>query len=158
MPQQADFPVREPIAEKTDLTVTDRWRIWLRNLRADVDKRSSLLANDTKTGQSASLAATPFLTDTLVGGMYRASAFLHVTTVGTVTSSILVTFGFTHNAVACSLPTVALTTNLTTSVHGESFPIVVDAGTPITWATVYASNAPATMVYTVSVALESVNA
>lgn len=154
--QTADFPVRDDLVD-TARKITDRWRIWLRDLRDDVDNRSALLASVTQDGQTGSIVSTPFLTDTLVGGLYRVSAFLHVTTVGSVTSSILVTFSFTHKAVACSISTTALTSNLTTSVQAQEFPIVVDPGTPVSWSTTYAANAAASMAYSVTTALSTVN-
>lgn len=153
----AEFPVREPIAGS--LLITDRWRIWLRDLLKLIDSNTNKLASfSTPTaGSSASIASTPFNTGALPGGSYQVNAFLHVTTAGTVSSSISASVSYTHKGIALSQTSAALTTNLTTSNQGTPFVFDIDQGTPINYFTTYAANAAASMVYTGTFTLLSVN-
>lgn len=149
------FPFREPIAGT--LTVTDRWRIWFRDLFvATTQLASSRVAAVALTAQLAAIATTPFTTGSLSGGLYRVSVFTHITTPATVNSSLIVTISFTHNGVACTLAGAALTTNLTTSVQSNVWVIAIDPGTPISYSTTYVSNA-AGMAYALAAAVETVN-
>lgn len=154
--QNAEFPVREPIVGEGNL-VADRWRIWLRNLRQDVNTQSARLAAVVLDGQSASIGTTAFSTPTLPSGQYRVSVFGHVTTVGSVTSSLILSVLFTHKTIACNFPTTALTTNLTTSVVSQTFDFSIDGGSPISYAATYAANAAASMVFSAAWILESLN-
>ncbi len=150
------FPFREPIADP-DRLVTQPWRIWFRDLFvATTQTAAQRIAAVALTGQIAALAVTPFATGSLSGGLYRVSVFTHILTPASVNSSLIVTVSFTHNGVACSMASAALTGNLTTSVQGTTFPIQIDAGTPISYSTTYVSNA-AGMTYALAAALETVS-
>ncbi len=149
------FPFREPIAGTEP--VTERWRIWFRDLFvATTQTAAQRLASIALTAQIAALAVTPFATGSLSAGFYRVSVFTHILTPASVNSSLIVTVSFTHHGVACSEATAALTTNLTTSVQSTTFPIQIDAGTPISYSTTYVSNA-AGMSYALVAAVETVN-
>ncbi len=150
------FPFREPIAGTEP--VTQPWRIWFRDLFvATTQTASQRIAAVALTGQIAALAVTPFATGSLSAGLYRVTVFTHILTPASINSSLIVTVSFTHNAVACSLATADLNTNLTTSVQGTTFPIQIDAGTPISYSVAYVSNA-AGMTYALSAAVETVHA
>lgn len=154
--QTADFPVREPMTTTGGL-IADRWRVWLRNLRQDVNLRTNRLAAIVYDTQSASIGLTAFETDTLTEGQYRVGAFTHVTTPASLNSSLIVTLSFTHKTIACTLPSTALTTNLTTSVQSNEWFVSIDGGSPISYSTTYVSNI-AGMIYSIALTLEQVNA
>ena len=151
------FPFRETVVGP-DRLITQPWRIWFRDLFvATTQTAAQRLAAVTLTAQIAALAVTPFGTGSLSAGLYRVSVFTHILTPASINSSLTVTVSFTHNGVACSLASAALTGNLTTSVQGTVFPIQIDAGTPISYSTTYVSNA-AGMSYALSAAVETINA
>lgn len=150
------FPFREPIAGKW--LVTDRWRIWLRDLfLATTEQTSKRIASVTIPSGAGAIATTPFPTGSLAGGLYRVSVFAHIVVAATISSSLIITISFTHHGVACALQTDDLNGNLTTSVRSATFPIQIDAGTPISYRATYASSA-AGMQYALAAAVETVNA
>ena len=154
--QTADFPVREPVTTRNGL-VSDRWRIWLRNLRSDVNLSTNRLAAVILDGQTASLALTPFDTDTLPEGQYRVSWFIHITTAGSVSSSLAVSVSVTHKTFVCSRTSTALTTNLTSSIDQNDWTFSIDPGSPISYSTTYAANAANSMAYSIALILEQLN-
>ena len=155
--QSPDFPIRDPLVGPQGL-ITDPWRIWLRNLHQEVGTNPARVAIVTLDAQTGSLATTPYKTASLGPGLYRVNVFTHVTTVGSVSSSLSVTIGFTHKTVACTFQSIALVTNLTTSVQTNVWTFAIDASTPVTYASSYAANAAASMAYSFVAVLESVNA
>lgn len=151
-----NFPFREPIADR--FPVNDRWRIWFRDaFVATSERAASRVADVALPAQSGSLATTPFPTGSLSAGLYRVSVFTRITTVAATSSSLAVTVSFTRGGVACSLSSPALTTNLTSSVQGTAWPIAIDAGTPISYSTTYASVPAGQMKYELIGAVETVN-
>ncbi len=115
------FPFRDAVVDGTAFQITTTWRIWLRNLYLATTTQATRLAAVTLTKQTASIPATPFNTASLSAGSYRVSLFLHVTTPGSISSSLTPSIGFTHAAIPCTLSGPALTTNLTTSVASAPF-------------------------------------
>lgn len=156
--QTADFPNREKFLDADGL-VASRPLVWLRDLRADVNTSSVLVAGGTITlaNKSASVGTTLFNTASLSSGQYRVSAFTQIITAASINSSLIVTFSFTKNTVACVLPSAALTSNDITKPGSFVGLISIDAGTPISYSTTYVSNA-AGMVYSTDLVLEQVNA
>jgi len=162
--QSADFPVRDEIAvpDKTDnnkLKVGDKWKTWLRDLRADVNTSSVLLAGGaiTLASKSAAVGLTPFDTAGLSSGQYRVSAFTQIITAASINSSVTVSFTFTKNTVACVVSAPAVTSNDPTRPGSWCGPISIDAGTPVSYSIAYVSNA-AGAVYSTDLTLERVNA
>ena len=156
--QSAPFPNRERFLDQNGL-VASRPLVWLRDLRADVNTSSAVVAGGTVSlvSQSTAIATTPFKTGSLTEGQYRVSAFTQIITVASVNSSVIVTFSFTRRGFACAISAPALTSNdrtLPTTFVGL---ISVDGGTPVSYSTAYVSNA-AGMVYTSDLILERVNA
>lgn len=134
---------------------------WVTQLVADVDAAPARLQTVTATTQNASISTTPIVTATLATGLYRVSWYARVTTpatTGAATSSLTVTVGWTDGGVTCTYSGTAMTGNSTTTVQSQSQLINVDAATPVTYATAYASNTAGQMVYKLYVLLEQVNA
>lgn len=151
----AEFPVREPIAGT--LNITDRWRIWLRDLLLQINANTNRVAFIRYDAQTAAIASTPFKAPPLSAGQYQVNVFTQITTIGTVTSSLTVNVLFTHKGQSLTQSSAALATNLLTSNQGTPFVIDIDAGTPVSYSTTYASNAANTMAYSLSLALLAVN-
>ena len=151
------FPFREDMTVMAGTTVSQPWQIWFRNLFTTTQAQPTNLATVTQGSQSASVSTTPFQTGSLSGGLYRVNVFAHITTPGSISSSLIITISFTNDGLACSISTPALTTNTSTSVVSQSIPIEIDAGTPVSWSTTYASNSSGSMLYTVAVMLETLS-
>ena len=156
--QSADFPNREKFLDDNGL-VAPRPLVWLRDLRSDVNTSPTVVPGGSVSlpNKSAAVTTTPFDTAILTAGEYRLSAFTQIIVPASVNSSVTVTFSFTKSTVACTVSAPALTTNDTTKPGSFTAPIWIDAGTPISYAIAYASNA-AGMVYNTNLSLERVSA
>lgn len=157
-PQSADFPNREKFLDENGL-VAPRPLVWLRDLRADVNTSPTLVAGGaiSLTSQSAAVGTTPFDTALLNAGQYRVSCFSQIITPASINSSVIVTFGFTRNTVACTVSAPALTNNDPTKPVGFVDLIAIDGGTPISYSIAYISNI-AGMVYETDMVVELVKA
>lgn len=108
------------------------------------------------TGQSASIPTTAIPLPSLTAGRYRLTFYARVTTVAGVSSSLIVTFGWTESGVSLIISSPALTGNTVTSVSTGTVMLEIDGGTALTYATTYASNPAATMQYRLSITIEAV--
>lgn len=152
----AQFPVREPMVDRSGL-VRDTWRIWFRNLLTTQQSQPVLTTTAVSlTGKSASIPITAFNTGTLSAGIYRFNYYAAVTTAAAVTSSLIVTLSWTDHGVAQTRSSAAMAGNTTTTNQSEVWPIHVDASSPVSYATTYASNVAATMIFTLYMALETI--
>lgn len=105
-------------------------------------------------GQLASIGATQFPVGDVVAGVYRLSWYLRITQAATTSSSILVTFAWTDSGNGIASSGAALTTNTLNSTQSGSAVVRVDASTPLTYATTYASVGAAVMQYALTVSAE----
>lgn len=156
-PLDTQIPIVEVKGGKTDGKVTynflQRWN--------DLSKRLQSAAYrigdpTTLTDQHASILASPLAAVTLSAGLYRVSWYARITTVDGVSSSLIVTLGWTEGAVALTLAGAAVTGDLVTSVQSGVAFLNIDNGSPITYATTYASNTPNKMRYELILVLEKV--
>ena len=108
------------------------------------------------TAQNASLGTTPIPLPSLATGLYRLTYYARITTVDAVNSSLTVTLSWTDGAVACSLSGAAMTGNTTATVQSSTAMIQIDAASPISYATTYASNTPGAMKYKLLILVEAV--
>ena len=134
---------------------------WMTQLVADVDAAPARLQTTTATTQNASISTTPIVTGTLSTGLYRVTWYARVTTpatTGAATSSLTVTAGWTDGGVTCTYSGAAMTGNTTGTVQSQSVMVNVDAATPVTYATTYASDTAGQMVYKLYLVLEQINA
>lgn len=156
MSQAHPFPYREELVGQ-DRMVSDRWRIYFRDLDlAQAASQTVVVPPVSLTLQSASIGATPIPTGALAQGLYVVHTFMRITTPGAVSSSLTVSIGFTNGGVACTMSGVALTSNTTASVQSNTWPIVIDNASPVTYSTVRASNPAGDMVYTLTVSLTQI--
>jgi len=108
------------------------------------------------TGQSASISTTPIPLPSLLTGLYRLTYYARITTIDAVSSSLTVTLTWTDGAVSPTLAGAAMTGNTTTTVQSGSAMIHLDAASPISYATTYASNTPGAMKYALYILVETV--
>lgn len=153
-----EFPVREPLTNPSTRLITDRWRIWLRNLNLLVGNSRTLLKAVNLTGQNASISTTAIPTDALAPGLYAVTTYARITTAAGVASSLTATLGWTESAQALTFSGSAMTGNTVLTVQSFSFMMAIDQATPITYATTYSSNPASAMRYTLKLALEAVDA
>lgn len=107
------------------------------------------------TGQHASILTTPMPLPSLATGLYRVSYYAAITTADGVSSSLTVTLTWTESTLSKSVSGTAITGNTTTTVQSGTALLVLDAASPISYSTVYASNTPATMQYRLTILLEA---
>lgn len=163
MANAAEFPVREDIVTgpgpgvKLPWRITEKWRVWLRDLLVLIQSIPAVVTTVALTTQSASIGTTAIPTASLAGGLYRVSWYAAITTAAAVNSSLTVTVSWTDGGIAKSLSGAAITGNTTSTVQSQPpLPIHIDANSPVSYSTVYASNVAGTMVYALDVVLEAV--
>lgn len=104
--------------------------------------------------QNTSLSATPLEIGSVASGLYRITYYARITTPAVTSSSLTVTFSWTDGGVSPSVSGAAMTGNLTTTVQSGTQTVQIDDGTPITFATTYASNGAGQMQYSLRIAVE----
>ena len=108
------------------------------------------------TAQNAAIGTTPIPLPSLASGAFRITWYLEKTTADGVSSSVQVTINWTHNTKSLSLSGAALTTDTTLAVQSNSITVLIDAASPISYTTTYASNTPGTMKYQIYLLVETV--
>ena len=153
-------PTQEPIAQLSGAEkglIHPRWQRHIQGLRDAIDAAPFRYASVTLTGQTAAIATTAIPTADQPAGLYRAAAITRITTADGVSSSVAVTILWTRGGVAQSVTLTANTGDATHSVVSESVPLFrIDTGTPISYATSYASTTAANMTYELDVVLERI--
>jgi hypothetical protein len=156
--QNAPLPVKDRIVDKAGFA-TNPWIDTLTAMLQAVDASPSRLEDPvTLEDQSASVGVTPVPLGALASGLYRVSVFARVTRAATTSSSLSVSIGFTDGGVSCALATTAVTGNTTATVSTATYLVSIDQGTPITYATTYASVGGTTMQYKLVVVIERIAA
>ena len=107
--------------------------------------------------QTASIGTTSIPTSSLSSGLYRVTYYCRITTAASVSSSLIVSFTWTDGGISCSLSSAALTGNTTSTVGTGTALINIDASSPISYATTYASVGVPAMSYSLSITLEEMN-
>lgn len=137
---------------------TDVWIKYLQNREDAISAAPQRNASTSALTQSASIGATSIPSGTLNAGIYRSTFYATVTTPGTTSSSLSVTFSWTDHGQAKSITSTAYTGNSITEATTAAALFYSDAGTPVTYATTYASVGATAMVYDIYVVLEKVDA
>lgn len=148
------YPTGAAAVEEKGHTVTMIWSRWFSILRAAVNKRAEVVGSIALTGKTASIAATTLPTSVLSHARYRVSYAVRVTTAAGVSSSIQVTIGWTDAAIAQTYTGSALAGNTTATQESHVLVAHCDSASAITYATTYASNAAAAMVYQLDIIVE----
>lgn len=108
------------------------------------------------TDEAATIGATAIPTASLAPGLYRVSYAARISTAATTSSSLTVSLSWTASSVTQSISGAAMTGNTTATFQSGSVLIKVDANTPVTYATTYASVGATAMTYDLSIVLEEV--
>lgn len=156
--QSAPFPTQDAIVDGRRFTPTQVFIDWVTSLTGDVDASPARLGTVAIETQSASVGSTAIPLGALSGGYYRVTTFARITRAATSSSSLTVTIGFTSGGVSCTFSTTALTGNTTATVQSHTWLLLVDASTPVTYSTTYASSGATTMEYQLAVIIEQVQA
>lgn len=131
---------------------------WTTALLADVDASPARLHTVSVTGQNAAIGTTTIPTAALAAGLYRVSTYARILQAATTSSSLTVSIGFTESAINLSMSGAAMTGNTTGTVQSNVWLIRIDAASPITFSTAYASSGATVMIYRLDVVLEQVDA
>jgi len=107
------------------------------------------------TGQSASIGATSIAPGQVASGLYRLAYYARITQGATTSSSLIVTLGWTDHGQALTASGTAMTANTVTTFQSGTLMVYLDALTPITYATTYASVGGQAMTYQVYVLLST---
>lgn len=128
---------------------------WLQSVLDRVQVAPQQVGRVSITGKHATIATTAIPAPALSAGVYRASYTMAVTTVGSVTSSLTVTIGWTSNAQAMSETFAPLTSNALTSEQNGQIVMSVDGNTSLTYGVAYVSNAANTCHYNFWIGVEA---
>ena len=134
---------------------------WITPVTNGVDAAPSGFAPVVVTGKNAAIGTTAIPTEVLDAGLYRVTWYARITTAATTgaqTSSLTVTVAWTDLTVSQSFSGAAITGNAVTTNQSETKLLYVDAATPISYSTAYASDTASQMQYRLSVYLERVSA
>lgn len=136
--------------------------VWIPYMQSQNTISSTAIRQNTDpvslTAQTASIALTAIPTSSLASGLYRATYTCRITTAAAVSSSLIVTFTWTSGGISCSLSSSALTGNTTSTVGTGTALINIDAATPVSYSTTYASVGAPAMIYELYLTLEEMNA
>jgi hypothetical protein len=163
VPTLAPFPVEDPIAQlpaplKQWGRLTEKWIDWFTTLGTQQNATSQRVRTVTLVDQSASIGATSIPTGALSAGLYRVTTYARITRAATTSSSLTVTIGWVESTIALTLSGAAMTGNTVTTVQTNTYLLRVDASSPLTYSTTYASVGGTTMQYRLDVVLERVDA
>lgn len=148
-------PTISPIALPQRGNLTADWTRWFLALWGQVIAQPSIQGTSISlANQNTSIGVTAFPLPSIAGGFYRISGYVHITTLAGVSGSVSVTLSWTENGVPRS-KTVLSITQPTPSLSGTiAETIVADQGTPIAYATAYASNPAGDMHYFLGLVVE----
>jgi len=147
-------PMSSPIFDKTTHWFTRDIVRFLDTLRSVMSAAAQVIASVSLTSQSATIATTDVPTSPLTEGLYRVTYSLRITQAATTSSSAQLTLGWTSNSVSSSQTFAAVTGNTTATQQSDTITVFSDAGTPITYAVVYASVGATPMLYSFNVLIE----
>jgi len=140
--------------------ISDSWTKYFTTQSTDISASPSRVATVELSGQHASIATTSISGD-LLSGLYRVTYYARITTpatTGAATSSLTMTFAWTDGGVSPTISGSAMTGNTTTTVQSGTILVRIDQGSPITYATTYASDTAGQMQYQLDIVLEDVAA
>lgn len=131
------------------------WSDWFNAVFKRLQSILFVLASTSKLSQSASIGTTLVTTAVLAAGMYRISYYLVETRADNIGSSVSVSLGWTDKGTSRTLTGPALTANSVLAAQSGSITVRIDASTPLTYSTTYATTGGApSMVYDLVVLAE----
>lgn len=163
------IPIQDPIArpkrenlsegqkDSAEGTITLPWIQYFQNQTDTFSQAPTKVTTPVSLeAQSAAIGNTAIPTDSLASGLYRVSYSARVTQAATTSSSLTVTITWTAGGITQSQSGAAMTGNTTATFQSGTYLIDIDAASPVSYSTSYASNAAAEMEYTLSVVLEEI--
>lgn len=146
-------PLIAPIAEGRNELLGADWQRWFLNtVLGNISQAGTIYAQSIAlSNQSTSIGTTNIPLPSLSRGDYVFFYYARITVTDGVSSSLTVRLGWTEGAVSLTLSGAAMTGDTTTTVQSASVPVFIDAATPLSYSTIYASNTPAKMRYTLRV-------
>lgn len=149
-------PLISPIAEgRLELMQSDWQRYFLSNASIVTGTPTFFSTAVDLENQNASIGTTNLELPALPQGDYAFFYYARVTVAAAVSSSLTVTFGWTESGVSLTLSGPAMNGNSVTTVQSGVVPVFIDANTPLTYATTYASNAAGQMKYRLRVRVQA---
>ena len=149
------LPDRDPLVGDGGL-LSEAWRRYLSKLPLTLGAAPMRVSDVALTGQGASIGATNMAPAGLPAGLYRATYYARITTVGSVSSSLTVTLAWTDGGVACTFSGSAITGNTTATTQSGTQLIHIDRASAVNYSTTYASNAAGEMKHSLYWTLELV--
>lgn len=140
-----------------DRYLTREWRNFLLSLGNVSAAAPQILYELALTGQHASIVTTPLTLPAVSAGFYRLSIYQTVTTADGVSSSLTTTIGWTDLSATKAFSTTGLTaaTAYTTAANDSVVRMIhIDNASPITYASLYASNTPGLMTFALGIVVE----
>lgn len=136
---------------------TREWRDYLLTLQGLAGSAPQLILDPPLflENQSATIVTTPLTLPAVSEGFYRVNLYQTVTTVAGVSSSLTTTIAWTDGGATKTFATAAMTGNTLATNDSLVRLIHIDNASPITYATVYASNAAAAMRYALGILVEA---
>jgi hypothetical protein len=159
----APIPLQDPIArqaregqenDKLAGYLTDPWVEWLNLLSSQVGASAFISNTVSLTAQGASIAPTDYSGGGLSAGLYRLTYYTRITRAATTSSSLTVTLGWTESTVSLTISGSAITGNTVTTGQSGTIMVRIDAASPVTYSTTYASVGGVSMQYRTDFVLE----
>ncbi len=138
--------------------LTEKWIDWFSSLNVRQNTIAQRLRTVTLETQSASIGTTTIPLGALGAGLYRVTTYVRITRPATTSSSLTVTVGWIETAITLTLSGAAIVGNTTSSVQTNTYLVRIDAASPVTYSTTYASVGGTTMQYRLDLVLERVDA
>lgn len=149
-------PPGGPLVQPTTGAASRYWVQWWTDLRQmATDSPRVVVSPVSLTGQGSSITTTNLSPGQVAAGLYRLSYYARVTGAASIGSRLDTTLGWTDHGQALTVFGPGLATNDVTLQEGVTLMVYLDALTPVTYSTIYASTGAVSMVYELYVTLES---
>lgn len=168
------IPVQDPIATPRNWAVYPNprgeadpnegrmplsWIQYFTSLVLSASLSPQRLVVESLTQQDASIGATSLNIGTTSSGLFLVQARARISRAATASSSLALSIGWTESGLSLtSSPFAAITGNTTTSNASGSVMVLIDAASPITYTTTYASVGATAMQYTLSIIVQQIYA
>lgn len=129
------------------------WVNWFDDLWAWVKDARILLTQKHLLTQNASIASTPLQVGTVAKGWYAVTVYARATQAATTSGSVVVTIEHRDDGIAAHQDSPALTNDVAKPLS-YTFLVKMDASSPLTFATTYASVGATPLVYKLDLFVE----
>lgn len=133
--------------------IEEVWSEYLDDFVATSNLKPTRLHDVKREAQGASIAATDITEGELAAGCYAVHYYQRISRAATTSSSLSIAFDWTDGGVPISQSFAAITGNTTATQQNDGLFIRVDKGTPVRYATTYASLGATSMLYKLDISL-----